>query len=155
MDELADRLEAVERQLAEFHLRAAHRETVIDRLHEDNQRLKQGEHRVVLEPVIADLVRLYEHLALQAQGTPEDGMLGDFAVELTGILDRCGVETFHAVPGEPYQSERHKPLGIVPTSDRQLHNTVAQPVAAGFYDREIRRVRRPAQARFHQYSRGD
>ena len=151
-DEQAGRLDAIERQLADFHLRASHRETVIDRLHEDIQRLKQGEHRVLLEPVITDLIRLYEQLAGEDQRTPAGTMLGSFADEVAEILDRCGVESFHAIPGEPYQSERHQPLGIVRTSDQQLHNTVAESVTAGFFDREARRVRRPARARFHQYS---
>jgi molecular chaperone GrpE len=151
-DEQVGRLAAIERQLADFHLRASHRELVIDRLHEDIQRLKQGEQRILLEPVIADLIRLYEQLAREYQRTPGGALLGSFADEVAKILDRCGVESFHAIPGEPYQSERHRPLGIVRTSDQQLHNTVAESVTAGFFDREARRVRRPAQARFHQYN---
>ena len=42
LGELARRLGRVEEHLAEFHRRAAHRESVIDRLHEENQRLRDG-----------------------------------------------------------------------------------------------------------------
>ena len=40
--ELAARLSRVEKQLAGFHQRAAHRESVIDELHAENQLLKAG-----------------------------------------------------------------------------------------------------------------
>ena len=42
LGELAGRLGRVEEQLAEFHRRSAHRELVIDRLHEENQQLRGG-----------------------------------------------------------------------------------------------------------------
>ncbi len=152
VEDLSKRLGAVEEQLGEFHRRAAHREQIIDRLHEENQRLRQGEHRVVLEPVVADLIRLHDQLSREARRAgADDGLVGSFAEEVAEILDRCGIEVFAAAPGESYQSDRHRPLAVVPTSDPELHNTVAEAVAAGFYDRETSRVRRPAQARFHQY----
>jgi molecular chaperone GrpE len=151
-EDLSKRLSAVEEQLGEFHRRAAHRETIIDRLHEENQRLKQGEHRVVLEPVVADLIRLHDQLSREARRAGSgDGLVSSFAEEVAEILDRCGIEVFAAEPGEPYLSDRHRPLAVVPTADPGLHNTVAEAAAAGFYDRETSRVRRPAQARFYQY----
>ena len=60
--ELARRLDKVEAQLTEFHRRSAHRESVIDRLHEENQRLRGGIGRIILEPVVTDLIRLYDQL---------------------------------------------------------------------------------------------
>jgi molecular chaperone GrpE (heat shock protein) len=149
-EDLCKRLAAVEEQLSEFHRRAAHRESVIDRLHEENQRLKQGEHRIVLEPVVADLIRLHEQLSREARRA-DDGLIRSFADEVAEVLDRCGIEVFEAVPGEPHQVDRHRPLTVVPCSDPEQHNTVAEAVSAGFYDREAGRVRRPAQARFYQY----
>lgn len=150
--DLGKRLGAVEEQLTEFHRRAAHREQVIDRLHEENRMLKQGMHRVVLEPVVADLIRLHDGLTREVRRAGEDdSMTGSFAVEVAEILDRCGIETFTATVGEAYRSDRHKPLEAVPTSDPGLHNTIAEGVTAGFYDRQADRVRRPAQARIYQY----
>ena len=72
VSELAGRLDRVEAQLAEFHRRSAHREAVIDRLHEENQRLRDGFGRIVLEPVVTDLIRLHDQLNREArrlQGT--------------------------------------------------------------------------------------
>lgn len=148
--DLSARLSAVEAQLGEFNRRAEHREQIIDRLHEENQRLRQGEHRVVLEPVIADLIRLYDQLAREARRDP-DGILPSFVAEVADILDRCGIEAFEAEVGESYRTDRHRPLAVVPTALPDQHNTVAEAVAAGFIDRAADRTRRPAQARFYQY----
>lgn len=151
IEDLSRRIGAVEEQICEFHRRAAHRESVIDRLHAENQRLKQGEHRIVLEPVVSDLIRLHDQLSREARRTTANGMADSFAEEVAEILDRCGIEAFVAAPGESFQSDRHRPLAVVPTCDPQLHNTVAEAVAAGFYERETSRVRRPAQAHFYQH----
>ncbi len=153
--EVAGRLAKVEEQLAEFHRRAAHRESVIDRLHEENTELRGGLSRIILEPVVADLIRLYDQLSRESrrlESNAEDGQLmRSFADDVALILDRCGIEVFSAEPGEPFQPDRHRPLAVVPCDDQARHNTVAEVLAAGFAERESGRVRRPVQARFHRY----
>lgn len=153
LGELIERLGQVEGQLAEFHRRSAHREAVIDQLHEENQRLRGGIGRAILEPVIADLLRLHDQLDREARRLGADGLLfRSFADDVALILDRCGLEIFSAEPGEPFEHERHRPLAVLPCDDEARHNTVAEVIAAGFVERASGRVRRPVQARFHQYS---
>jgi molecular chaperone GrpE (heat shock protein) len=156
LGELAGRFDKVEGQLSEFHRRSAHRESLIDRLHEENQRLRGGISRAVLEPVVADLIRLYDQLSREAHrlgtGGQADPLLWSFAEDVAQILDRCGYEVFSAEPGDPFLRERHRPLAVVPCDDESRHNTVAEVVAAGFAERGTGRVRRPLHARFHQYS---
>lgn len=153
--EVAERLAGMEKQLAEFHRRAAHREAVIDRLHEENQQLRGGLSRIILEPVIADLIRLYDQLSRESRrldGSGQDRQLiGSFAEDVGQILDRCGIEIFSAQPGDPFEPDRHRPLAVVVCDDEARHNTVAEVLAAGFADRDSGRIRRPVQARFHQY----
>jgi molecular chaperone GrpE len=154
--ELAGRLEKVEAQLAEFHRRSAHRELVIDRLHEENQRLRGGTGRLILEPVVTDLIRLYDQLDREVRRLAADGqdpqLLWSFAEDVVQILDRCGIEVFSAEPGDPFERDRHRPLAAVPCDDEAQHNTVAEVVAVGFLERETGRIRRPVQARVHQCS---
>jgi molecular chaperone GrpE len=155
VEELAGRFDRVERQLTEFHRRSAHRESVIDQLHEENQQLRSGISKAILNPVVADLIRLYDQLSrevrrLKAAGEDER-LLWSFADDIVMILDRCGIEVYSAAPGDPFDRDRHRPLEVVPCPDESLHNTVAEVTAAGFVDRETGRVRRPVQARFYQY----
>ena len=152
---VADRLAGMEKQLAEFHRRAAHRESVIDRLHEENQEFRGGFGRLILEPVVADLIRLYDQLSRESRRLESNGqdgqLMGSFADDVAQILDRCGIEIFSAEPGDPFEPDRHKPLAVVACDDEARHNTVAEVLAAGFTDRDSGRIRRPVQARFHQY----
>ena len=62
----AERLRLIEEQVSEFHRRSAHRESVIDRLHAENRELEGAVSRSVLEPVAADLLRLYDALGQEA-----------------------------------------------------------------------------------------
>ena len=65
--ELSGRLDKIEAQLTEFHRRSAHRESVIDQLHEENQRLRTGMGRLILEPVVTDLIRLHDQLVREVR----------------------------------------------------------------------------------------
>jgi molecular chaperone GrpE len=110
-----------------FHQRSAHRETVIDRLHEENQLLRRGLRRSILEPVVADLVRLYDGLSRQARRPGgETAVFASFADDVLLALERCGVDPFTAEPGDAYT------VGL----------------------RESGIVRRPLRARFHRLPDG-
>jgi len=158
LGELSRRLGQVEEHLAGFHRLEAHRESIIDRLHEENQRLRDGVGRLILEPVVADLIRLHDQLEKEVRrlgaDAPDGQLLRSFADEVLQILDRCGIEPFLAEPGEPFQRGRHRPIGAVACDDESRHNTVAEVVAAGFYERDTGRVRRPLHAYIHQYGPG-
>jgi len=155
-DELAGRLDKMELQLAEFHRRSAHRESVIDRLHEENQRLQGGIGRLILEPVVTDLIRLYDQLQREVSRLEADGqdarLVWSFGEDVTQILDRCGVEVFSAEPGDRFDRDRHRALAVVACDDESRHNTVAEVAADGFLERDTGRIRRPVQVRVHQYS---
>src|SRR5579863_8261949 len=156
LGELADRLGRVEEHLAEFHRRAAHRELVIDQLHEENQLLRAGLSRAALDPVVTDLIRLHDQLSREARRLAAAGqdanMTSSFADDVAQILERCGIDMFTADPGDAFDSSRHHPLSVVGIDDESRHNTVAEVIAAGFTDRNTGRVRRPLQARFYQYA---
>jgi molecular chaperone GrpE (heat shock protein) len=156
LDPLLARLERVEAQLAEFHRRSAHRESIIDRLHEENQQFRDGLRRVILEPVVSDLLRLHDAMAREAQRLADDDpraarLMGSFADDVALAVDRCGYELFPAIAGEPFTTGRHAPAGTVPTTDPSLDATVAEPLSAGLLEIETGKVRRAARARLHRY----
>ena len=154
--DLARRFERVEEQLAAFHRRSAHRESVIDYLHGENQRLQEGMERAVLEPVVTDLIRLHDQIDREVRRLQADGqdhrLLWSFAEDVLQILDRCGLESFSVAPGDRYDRERHRPLSVLPCDDEDRHNTVAEMITVGFTDRATGKIRRPAQARFYRFT---
>lgn len=156
--ELGRRLEEIEKHIAGFNQRAAHRELVIDRLHEENQRLREGIQRIVLEPVVTDLIYLHDQLEREARrlGTdrPNGTLLRSFADDVLEILDRCGIESFSAAPGEPFQRGMHRAVKVVACDDGARHNTVAEVTAVGFRERDSGLIRRPVHAHVNQHSPG-
>lgn len=154
---LAERLAAIEARLGALNDRAAHREAVIDRLHQEREELRRGERRLLLEPVVADLIRLHDALTRAAAQTHAAGqaahaeLLRSFADEVEMTLDRCGVETLTAEPGAPHNVGEHSVVGVLPTDVQERNNTIAEVVGLGFRDRDSGRVRRPLRARFHRF----
>jgi molecular chaperone GrpE (heat shock protein) len=111
--------------------------------------------KAILEPVVADLIRLYDQVDREARrlraAGQDERLLGSFADDVEQILDRCGIEIYLAKPGDPFDRDRHRPLAVVECAQESRHNTVAEVTAAGFTERETGRIRRPLQARFYQY----
>lgn len=121
--------------------RAAHREAVIDRLHSENQTLRQRDLYVMLEPVRGALYRLYDMARREADrwsgptppATEYAGpLLGAIAEELSEALARTGVAPFTPQPGEPYDPTRHRPVDTADVADEALDGTVVKALSDGF-----------------------
>lgn len=158
--QVTERLGAIEDQLLQHSRRAAHREAVIDRLHGENQELRGGLRRTILDPAVGDLIRLFDALSREARrlqeqdgaaGTASGELMRSFAGDVELILDRCGIESFTADLGDPYRTGEHHAVSVLPTDDPERDGTLAEVVAVGFREREQGRVRRPLQARFYRY----
>ncbi|MEV4255293.1 nucleotide exchange factor GrpE [Spirillospora sp. NPDC049652] len=116
--------------------RAAHRESVIDRLHEENQRLRRGELEATLEPVRAALYKVHDTLRQAAASPPEPEqaakLLGDCANEVADALGRTGTVRFEVEPGQPYDASRHRPVEAVEADDPDRAGTVLAVLSDGF-----------------------
>lgn len=130
-------LSVVERE----HERAAHREAIIDRLHEDNQLLRRGELQTLHEPVRNALYRLHDMVKREtgrwASPEPPDpahaaALLSAVADEIAEALARTGVEHFTVKPGDPFDPARHRPVGSEPVTDPGLDGTVMSVFTDGF-----------------------
>ncbi|WP_433337000.1 nucleotide exchange factor GrpE [Spirillospora sp. CA-294931] len=143
-DEVLAALGELAAQVKDEHDRAGHREAVIDRLHEENQRLRRGELQAMFEPVRNALYRLHDQARRQAR-KPADAdpaaLLSWFADEVADALARTGVERFAVEPGEPYDAARHRPVLVEEVDDPALAGTVVSVLAEGF-EREGRVVRK-------------
>ncbi|MEV5576165.1 nucleotide exchange factor GrpE [Spirillospora sp. NPDC052269] len=126
--------------------RAAHRESVIDRLHEENQRLRRGELESMLEPVRAALYKVHDTLRQAAASPPEPEqaakLLGDCANEVADALARTGSVRFEVEPGQLYDASRHRPVERVEVDDPDRDGTVLAVLTDGFEkgDRVVRKA---------------
>jgi molecular chaperone GrpE (heat shock protein) len=125
--------------MAREHDRVRVREVVIDRLHEENQRLRAGEARELLRPVLADLRRLRDDLLRQARSLPETISSANAAVLLESyadsaalILERYGVTPVRPALPVSFDPRRHRAAGVTETSDPELAGTVALILSDGY-----------------------
>lgn len=153
-------LAAIDERLGQFHERARHRESVIDRLHAENQELRAGERRSLLDPVITDVIRLHDQLEREAAGLSQRGeekvgaLLSSLADDALLTLERMGVERFTAEAGDRFRPEIHRPLSAIDDPDPARGNTIARVVTQGFRDAQSGRVRRKVQAHFYRHVDG-
>ncbi|GAA4616331.1 hypothetical protein GCM10023195_72570 [Actinoallomurus liliacearum] len=147
LDEIRSLLAGLTETVGREHERAAHRERVIDRLYEDNQRLRHGELQAAFEPVRAALYRLYDLVRREAERETVDAahtpvLLAAIADELAEVLARTGVERMPVAAGEAFDPARHRPAGVQDVDDAELDGTVARVQRAGFVrgDRIARRA---------------
>lgn len=119
------------------HDRATHRERVIDRLHEENQRLRHGELQAAFEPVRTSLYRLYDLVRRESERDTADPahvpkLLAAIADELAETIARTGVERMPVDEGDPFDPARHRPTGMCDVDDAELDGTVVTVQRAGF-----------------------
>jgi molecular chaperone GrpE len=155
--DIAQCLRLLEQQGAEYHLRATHREAVIDRLHLENQRLRDEVRGSALDPITADLMRLHEGLRADADRLAESRadsgiakLIRSYAEDVELILDRCGLEPFIAEPGESLRLGEHSVAATVETAERARANTIAEIMAVGFREKVTGQVKRPVRAKFYR-----
>ncbi|WP_064743427.1 nucleotide exchange factor GrpE [Actinomadura rifamycini] len=133
--EVRDALAGLAARLDREHERAAHRESVIDRLHEENQRLRRGELHAMLEPVRAALYRVHDQArrlaAAEDAGATAD-LLDALADDVADALARLGVERFRAEPGQPYDPSRHRPVAVAAVAEPGRDGTVVEARSDGF-----------------------
>lgn len=115
--------------------------------------------RSMLEPIAADLLRLYDalcrdaaRLSSAASDPAAPDLLRRFAEDVELILDRCGFEPVTAAAGDPLVIGEHAVSSVADTNDQGLDGTVARVIAIGMRDRATGRVRRPLKAQVYRFA---
>lgn len=145
-------VEALRAELAAHNVRAAAREELVGRLHEEVQRLRTGERAALLRPVIVDLGRIRNNLLRQAGEAGEDAaaIFAGFADDVTFALERVGAEPLSPVVGGAVTPGSHRVVGVVDTEDVTADGTVAAVDADGYVDTVEDKVVLPALVRAHR-----
>lgn len=143
---LADLQRAMEQLTAEVsrhHDRAVKREEIIDRLHAESERLRVGERRSTIRPLLLAISRLRDDLLRQSRTLPTDfdgargeKLLRSFATAIEITLDDYSVGTFTPSEGEPFDPRRHRAISSQPAPEAALAKTIAEVRRDGYEDIE-------------------
>jgi molecular chaperone GrpE len=135
--QFAELLRAVE----ESNRISTERERVIDRLYEENQRLRSGELEQALMPVLRDLMRLFDDLQKTVSSCAGRTSLDAAEVlreweyyrdSTLDVLFRQGIEPCVARENSVFDPKEHRACGTVSTTDRSRDRTIARVIRVGF-----------------------
>lgn len=143
--ELMAGLAASVRDLAEasqeYHARAQQREEVIDHLRSEVDRLRRGERRTLLRPLLTEMSRLRNDLLRQAAELPADFgaeraalLLRSYAESMGLALENSGVVSFAPDSGDAFDPRMHRRVGGQPTADPTLTGRIAHVRRDGYLD---------------------
>ena len=123
------------------HQRAAHRESVIDGLHTELEKLRTGERRGIIRPLLAAVARLRDDLVEQATALPVNfdvvraqKLLLSFADSIEITLEDFGVATYTPEVGEDFDPRRHRAVASEPSENAALIRKVARTLKDGYQD---------------------
>jgi molecular chaperone GrpE (heat shock protein) len=151
-------LAEVAQQLASEGDRALARERVIDRQHEEVERLKAIERAGQLRPVVTDLCQLRNGLLRQAGTVPTQmtrpqvaSLLDSFAATVEEMLERCGVAVLPREAEAAFTPSRQQVATVVEIDDPERDGTIAEVVQDGYAEIDGGKVVIPARVRVHRY----
>jgi len=131
-------------ELSAANERAAARERLIERLHDENQRLRAGERQMVLRPVLVDLQRIRTELLQAAADTAVPGeLLISFAHSVAQALERGGVLVVRPAAGEVFDPAQHRAADVMQSDDAE-DGTIAEVLSDGYRDVVADRMLAPA-----------
>jgi molecular chaperone GrpE (heat shock protein) len=161
VSELRACLAELESKVAREHDRAQAREAVIDRLHEEVERLRAGEARALLRPMVTDLRRLRDDLLAQARSVPETmtrgevtALLESYADSVVLILERCGIVAVRPEPYARFDPRQQQASGLAETGERDLDSTVASIVSDGYAEADSGLPVAPARVIVYRHADG-
>lgn len=138
---IAESMERLAASAERYHARAEQREGVIDHLHDEVDRLRRGERRGLLRPLLVEMCRLRNDLLRQAEDLPGDFdadrarlLLRSYAESVELALEDGGVATFAPEMGDRFEPRMHRRVGGETTDDPGAVGRVAQVRRSGYLD---------------------
>jgi molecular chaperone GrpE len=124
-----------------YHARAEQREHVIDHLRDEVDRLRRGERRTLLRPLLVEICQLRNDLLRQAGELPANFdaeraalLLTSYAESVQLTLEHNGVVSFAPGSGDAFDPRMHRRVGAEAAPDAALAGRIAQVRRDGYLD---------------------
>jgi molecular chaperone GrpE len=115
-------------------------------------RLRQGERRALLRPLLVEVCRLRSDLLRQAEDLPTDfdadrarRLLRSYADSIELALEDNGVVAYAPVPGERFEPRLHRRVGGEPASGPEHAGRIARVRCSGYLDLDTNMPVAPAE----------
>ena len=106
---------------------------IIDRLHSEVDRLRSGELKEAMQPLIFGCIRLHDQMVALGALEQPDSAVGQLNSQLLQTLEHAaGIRPFRPEPGDNFDSTRHCGVDLVENVDPELNGRVASTSKSGF-----------------------
>lgn len=126
VEALQVRLAAAERRADELAMVSRRQSDMADELHKENRRLRDGELRLAIAPLIRGLARVTDDLHRIRAARPDDQDLAHIDSRVREVLHDAGATTVRPEIGDPFDPRVHQAAGSAPTTERERDRTVAE-----------------------------
>jgi molecular chaperone GrpE len=145
-----------------YHARAEQREAVIDHLRDEVDRLRRGERRGLLRPLLTDMCRLRDDLLKQADTLPAEfdavraaALLRSYAETIEITLESNGVITYTPDGGDSFNPRLHRKVSGAGTTEAALAGHIAAIQRDGYLDIEANSPIAPAEVTVYAVEKGE
>lgn len=106
---------------------------LINRLHEDVTRLRNGEIAIALNPVVTGMIKLHDQMVSLGALTDQASPVAMLHTQLLQLLElTCAVTPFTPAAGDQFDAARHTGVKRIPASDPAADGTIATTIKTGF-----------------------
>ena len=145
LERLTEALQRAEQRADELAVVARKQSEMADELHAENRRMREGEVREAVAPIVRGLARLADEIGqIRAGAEPTEADLVHLDQRVGELLHDAGVTPLCPSPGEPFDVHVHTAAGSVPTEDPLEDQTIVGVRKRGLI-RDDGRLVRPAE----------
>lgn len=139
--QISGRMEALSELFQKRIMYAAHEEKIVDQMHKELQRYKEGLYAQLVRPILMDIIEVRDSIirvgsAYRAKPEGEQAVpnktFSDYAYDLQDILEKNNVEIYQSQPGDAFVPARQRAIKKTPTADESLHGKVAESLSSGY-----------------------
>jgi molecular chaperone GrpE (heat shock protein) len=132
LEALATAFTGLDRRLEESQRLLVRQSELADKLHGENQRLRAGELRGAMLPLVRDLLRLHDDIGRIADATEQVEDLELMQISLLDALSRNGIVSVRPAEGEQFDPKRHSAASVVEAADASLDRSISEVIRLGF-----------------------
>lgn len=116
------------------------KEKIIDKMHEELQKLKSDLYKNLIRPVLGDVLRIRDNMRRMETDLNKkypDGMVpikvfSDYSLDLADLLEEHGVEIFEEKAGTSFIPVKQKVINRVVTSNKELTGIISRTISSGY-----------------------
>jgi len=132
LEALATAFTGLDCRLEESQRLLVRQSELADKLHAENQRLRAGELRGAMLPLVRDLLRLHDDIGRIADTTEQVEDLELMQISLLDALSRNGIVSVRPAEGEQFDPKRHSAASVVEAVDASLDRSISEVIRLGF-----------------------